>query len=363
MLRDIKRFTLQIVAGANLATIFIMTFVGFSDRFNPVKHQLLANVGLVFPVFLVLNFGFLLFWLCVKKKGVWLPVMGYLVCYMPVRAYIPFNVPHDIPKDAIKVMSYNVWSFAGWERHADGKFPILEYIKAQKADILCLQEAMTYEIGQARVDAVLDKLYPYKDTLKVSPTSDCIAIYSRFPILSHERIIYPSRGNLSGAFELKIGRDTVIVVNNHLETTGLSSEDKREFKQMVKGDLPTPEAKRMSYKLVDKLGEASAKRAVQADAVARYVSKHEGRSIILCGDFNDSPISYARRTIAKGLTDCYIASGNGPGISYHKGGMYVRIDHIMCSDDWQPYACKVDRSIKESDHYPIICWLKKQGKQ
>ena len=102
MLRDIKRFTLQIVAGANLATIFMMTFVGFSDRFNPVKHQLLANVGLLFPVFLVLNFGFLLFWLCVKKKGAWLPVVGYL----PVRAYIPFNVPHDIPKDAIKVMSY-----------------------------------------------------------------------------------------------------------------------------------------------------------------------------------------------------------------------------------------------------------------
>ena len=88
---------------------------------------------------------------------------------------------------------------------------------------------MTYEIGQARVDAVLDKLYPYKDTLKVSPTSDCIAIYSRFPILSHERIVYPSRGNLSGAFELKIGRDTVIVVNNHLETTSwwTSSEKPR----------------------------------------------------------------------------------------------------------------------------------------
>ena len=30
MLRGIKRFTLQIVAGANLATILMMTFVGFS---------------------------------------------------------------------------------------------------------------------------------------------------------------------------------------------------------------------------------------------------------------------------------------------------------------------------------------------
>lgn len=52
MLRNFKRFTLQVVAGANLATIFMMLFVGFSDRFNPVNHQVLANAGLVFPVFL-----------------------------------------------------------------------------------------------------------------------------------------------------------------------------------------------------------------------------------------------------------------------------------------------------------------------
>ena len=50
MLRNFKRFTLQVVAGANLATIFMMLFVGFSDRFNPVNHQVLANAGLVFPV-------------------------------------------------------------------------------------------------------------------------------------------------------------------------------------------------------------------------------------------------------------------------------------------------------------------------
>lgn len=35
---------------------------------------------------------------------------------------------------------------------SDGKFPILEYIREQKADILCLQEASTNEIGKARVD-------------------------------------------------------------------------------------------------------------------------------------------------------------------------------------------------------------------
>ena len=74
-------------------------------------------------------------------------------------------------------------------------------------------------------------------------------------------------------------------------------------------------------------------------------------------------LSHAHCTIAKDLTDCYIASGNGPGISYHRGGFFVRIDNIMCSDDWEPYECKVDDKIDVSDHYPIICKLKMRPKK
>ena len=362
MLGSVRKFFLQLIAGANLATIFIMLFIGYSDRLDPVKHEMLANAGLVFPIFLIINFFFLIFWLCFKKIGILIPLFGYIFCYIPVRTYIPFNIPTSAPSGAIKVMSYNVWAFAGWERYPDGKFPILEYIREQKADILCLQEASTNEIGKARVDAVMDKLYQYSDTAMSGPGGDCIAIYSRYPIVSRERIQYPSRGNLSMAYEIKKGNDTIIVVNNHLETTGLSVEDKSRFKSMVKGNLEGPDAKKASYHLVDKLGEASIKRAPQADAVARYLSKNLGRSIILCGDFNDSPISYAHHVISKNLTDCYVESGNGPGLSYHKGGMYVRIDNIMCSSDWQPFECKVDSKIKDSDHYPIFCWLKKRGK-
>lgn len=362
MFGSIRKFFLQLIAGANLATVFIMLFIGYSDRLDPVKHEVLANAGLVFPIFLLVNFCFLIFWLCFKKIGILIPLLGYIFCYIPLRTYIPFNIPSSPPDGAIKVMSYNVWSFAGWERFPDGKFPILEYIREQKADILCLQEALTNEIGKARVDSVMDKLYQYRDTAMSRPGGDCIAIYSRYPIVSRERIQYPSKGNLSMAYEIKKGNDTIIVVNNHLETTGLSVEDKSSFKSMVKGNLEGTAAKKASYHLVDKLSEASIKRAPQADAVARYVSKHLGRSIILCGDFNDTPISYAHHVISKNLTDCYVESGNGPGFSYHEGGMYVRIDNIMCSSDWQPFECKVDSKIKDSDHYPIFCWLKKRGK-
>jgi UDP-2,3-diacylglucosamine pyrophosphatase LpxH len=61
----------------------------------------------------------------------------------------------------------------------------------------------------------------------------------------------------------------------------------------------------------------------------------------------------------KELTDCYVATANGPGISYHYNAFYVRIDNIMCSDHWKPYECKVDNSISASDHYPIVCKLQR----
>ena len=85
-------------------------------------------------------------------------------------------------------------------------------------------------------------------------------------------------------------------------------------------------------------------------------------SVIVCGDFNDTPISYAHKVFADALTDCYVSSGFGPGFSYHENRMFVRIDHMFCSDEWEPFGAKVDSKVKTSDHYPLICWLKKRSK-
>ena len=94
---------------------------------------------------------------------------------------------------------------------------------------------------------------------------------------------------------------------------------------------------------------------------ARIIEKDIDTSpydVLVTGDFNDNPISYTHRTIAKDLTDCYVSTGKGPGWSYARGGMRVRIDNILCSDEWEPYGAKVDTKVTVSDHYPVYCWLK-----
>lgn len=348
------KFTYQVLGGANVATILLMLIVGHADLIQPESFPKLSNLGLIFPAMLFINFCFMVLWVLIKPKGVIIPFLGFLVCYGPVRRYMPFNIKHDPPKGCIKVLSYNVWNYGAFNDHTVPN-KILEYLKQQNADIVCLQESSENEVGAAQVDSILGPIYQHKDTARYK--DDIMTVFSKFPILSKEHIDYKSKGNMSCAFKLRIRHKDVIVVNNHLETTGLTNEEKERFGELVKGDLNRHTATTTSKWLVGHLGQQTSKRASQADAVARYIAYHRGTPMIVCGDFNDTPLSYAHRVIGKGLTDCYVSTGNGPGISYHRSRIYVRIDNIMCTDDITPYACKVDNTIKNSDHYPIMCWL------
>lgn len=361
MLKGVKRMAMQALAGANVATILAMLVTGYAGMLNPDGAAWMSNAGLVFPIFVVVNIGFIVLWAVVKVRLVLLPFLGFLVCYQPMRLYCPLNFSATSTDGAIKVLSFNVWYF-GDEEESDGTNTIIRYLAQSGADILCLQEALPQAGQQAQVDSLLSPLYPYCDSLTHNESS-VVAVYSKYPILGKERIWYQSRGNLSGAFTLDINGEEVVVINNHLETNGFTLAEKSSFKEMVKGEMASDSARIETRRLIDKLGEAAKIRAPQARAVAEYIRKHAYQSILCVGDFNDGPLSYAHRKIADTLTDCFVAVGRGPGISYHHSGFFVRIDNIFCSADWEPLACKVDNQISASDHYPIICWLKKADKQ
>ena len=78
----------------------------------------------------------------------------------------------------------------------------------------------------------------------------------------------------------------------------------------------------------------------------------------MCGDFNDTPVSYAHHTIASaGLTDAYAATGRGPGRSFNRAAIFVRIDHILMASRLRPYTCRIDNTFRHSDHYPAVCYF------
>lgn len=360
MFAQLKSFTLRLIAGANTATVVLTVFSGYADYISPADYPLLSLAGMGFPLLLVVNFLFLFFWLTIKWKYTIIPIAGLICCYLPIATYLPFNYKSTIPDDAVKVMTFNVEAYSGQPFLSDGFEHVLNYIKEQNADIVCLQEAIdTHQNSIKRFDS----LYAYIDTTLVSKSTkegllNYVGILSRFPILKKERIFYESAANGSVAYWLQMRDDTVIVINNHLESNHLSLEDRTKYKEIIKGNLDGDSAKEESAFILGKLMSAAKTRSSQADSVHKYIDSFSRYPIIVCGDFNDTPISYTRRTIARGLTDCFCESGRGLGLSYNQKGFNFRIDHMMVSHHFTPMNAYVDNKIEISDHYPLICWLK-----
>ena len=344
----------------NVLVIIVMWLTGHADLINPTAHGGWEACGLLFPFPLVANLLFLLFWLLFHWRAVWLPLAGFLLCFPPIQTYLPLHPLTSTDDVTLKIVSYNVMSFGTATDPDDSICHIADYIAASDADLVCLQEAASGGRFAQQINDRLFSLYPYREESR-RDKSDVLLFLSKHPIRSSEIIDYESTGNLSVAYVVNINGQDALVVNNHLESNHLTKDEKQGFSDMVKGELPEETAKQESRLLFHKLAEGAHARGAQADSVARYVREHrrEGMSVFIAGDFNEQPISYACRTIGRDLTNCYVAAGNGPGFSYHHHNMYVRIDHLFCSDDWEPVACRIDRSIAQSDHYPLVCWLKK----
>lgn len=359
MIKQLKLFTLNIVAGANVAIVALMLLSGFSDRIPPANFPHLAWLGLAFPAFLLLNLLFLLFWIMVMWRRSWIPIAGFALAYVPISIYVPLNTPQELPEETIKVLSYNVCAYGGNYKYEQGFDTVYSYLAHQEADIVCTQEDT--DTWRRFVMQRYQKLYPYNDTTVISNNElsfNCIGLHTRFPILRKERISYASKANGSVAYFLQVGQDTVLVINNHLESTHLNSEDRQQYKRMLRGKMDRDTVRSESVLLLGKLAEATVIRSRQAEAIHRYIEAHSHLPVIVCGDFNDSPISYARHKIGEGLTDCFATTGRGFGLSYFQKGFYFRIDHIFCSRHFLPFNCKIDNKIDASDHYPVVCWLK-----
>lgn len=358
-----KKIIRKLLLLANILIIIGMLATGYAGIFNPVIFPMFATMGYFFPMFAIANVVMIMVWVCVRRRMLIVPFTGFLLAYSPMMTYCPVHMAKDIPDGCLKVMTYNTWMFGislentSTMTQEERSRKIIQYIADSDCDIVCIQEALFNNSINNYLDSIAKPVTPYIDTC-YGQGGTCVMLLSKHPIKRHELIEYKSVGNLSAAFFLDINGKEVIVINNHLETNHFSTEEKEQFHTMVKGGMEKQDIKNESGFILHKLGDAAVLRAPQAEAVAQYIRMHKGVPMIVCGDFNDIPLSYAHRTIARDLTDCHTATANGPGFSYRKNGMYVRIDNIMCSDEFTPFECHVDKNIDISDHFPVISLIK-----
>ena len=83
-------------------------------------------------------------------------------------------------------------------------------------------------------------------------------------------------------------------------------------------------------------------------------------NVIVCGDLNETPISYTYQRLARRLTSAYREKGFGPGFTFSQRSFPVRIDHLFYSSGLECSSCCIDKSVSSSDHYPLIVRLGKK---
>lgn len=364
ILRNIIRYTLAII---NIICVAAMGVCSYSIYLSPEQFPNWSYLGMVLPACIVLTLAFIPLWLIVKWKYTLISIAGIALCWNSIRNYCPINPIQGTPTGkTLKILSYNVYSFGG-KALDEGDSSVIEYITAAEADIVCLQEVN--KIKRDAIRARLDQAYPYIMVDNESETKN--AILSRHPILTADTIQLNTKSASGCEYTIDADGDTIVVINLHLESYQLDDDDKHMYKQMIKnsamiGDntsAATDEAvidmKQSFWWLEGKLAKANSLRARQADIIATRIDSllNTHRHIIVCGDFNDSPVSYVHQRLTQQLNDAYTQSGNGPGWSYNRNAMYFRIDHILASESFTSYGAKVDKTVQESDHYPIFCTL------
>ena len=101
MFKNVKRFLLNMLAGANVAVALLMVLVGWSGHLHPAEHPMLSCVGLPFPLFILLNLAFLVVWVLFSPKRIFIPLLAFAISFLHVRTYIPINFKGgDVPEGA-----------------------------------------------------------------------------------------------------------------------------------------------------------------------------------------------------------------------------------------------------------------------
>lgn len=348
------------VAGTGLLLSYLSPFISPSD-FWPV-----AFFGLAYPFFVILNLLFLIFWLFRWKRRFWIPFIILLAGFSFHRQHFGFRFQSGapLPEGTIRIMSYNSHSFSRYGKNFSEriKSDMLGIIEKAAPDIIAIQEFYTRPEGPFDIRdsllKILDTRHYYIETIEENDfETRGVAIFSKYPIENKKAIHfkeYKSYNSCTYA-DINVEGQKIRVFNLHLQSINFQPEDYR-YLSKVKDRLDADVSS--SRRIGGRLKRAFIERAGQAETVAALI-RESPHPVIVCGDFNDTPMSYAYRTILEeGMQSAFTKKGSGYAITYAGAFPNYQIDHILCKEDaFEILSYKIMKK-KLSDHYPIISDLK-----
>ena len=344
-------FFLNIGFGGLLLLAYLSVFVP-PDTFWPA-----AFVGLLYPYLLIINILFVIYYSLRKSRRLILSLLIILVGYQHL-----FNFIQPVPNfksniKGLKILTFNVHHFAkDPTKKQPGEPGIIEYLKSVNADIICLQEAQIYKTGKYSPSGIRDALPGIRHYQLAHTISNAGPMtLSRYPIITLGEIRFERSANMVLFSDIVIPPgDTIRVYNCHFQSYRISPEDYSitDPERSGTNEQQLREAKLITKKMI----LAFSIRANQARTVYSHIKKCP-YPVIVCGDFNDTPVSYTYHIVGNQLKDSFSDAGFGFSNTYNGILPTFRIDYILHSPKYNAIFYRCDR-VDLSDHFPVIAIIK-----
>ena len=350
-----------LISSGALILAYIAPFV------HPSTLKILPFFGLAYPIFLLIQLVMLLIWSLVKSRWALFSLIIILIGgKLHFRLIATGSNPEDIPTEesVLHVMSYNVRLFDLYTADLDEKYTkrnaIFDYIQTKNPDVVCFQEF--YHQDKPTRFSTRDTLFQLLNTKdyheryahKLRGRQNFgVAILSKYPVIAKGDVIFETQGekdfNYCIFVDVVKNQDTFRVYNVHLQSIKLQQDDYSEFNGSEK-ETQKPNVLRL---MIDKLRVAYPKRAEQARTVVEHM-KNSPYAIVVCGDFNDTPLSYAYNQFDRLLVDAFRNTSFGIGSTYVGRIPAGRIDYIFHSNELNSANFTI-QDVPQSDHRAISC--------
>ncbi len=365
-LSKLRSFTKTVLTIINVLMSVGMIIGCYGKYVNPEKFWFTGLFTLAAFYFLLFILAFFFFWIFAKPILSLISITTLALCWQPLKHLVQIRLTPDFVHQKhpsnIRIMSWNVEHFDILEHktHPERKQEMIDMINSYQPDIACFQEVVAGEKPKSinNLQQLMTQLgfeyyhYSYNPKLDFDENHHFgIIIFSRLPIVQKNTVSF-SPNDYNSIFQyVDVVRktDTFRVFNIHMQSLKFSEKNRNYI------DKPTLKDQKdliKSTNIISKLRTGFLKRSQQSNHIRQSMDSSK-YPVIICGDFNDVPNSYAYYTIGKNMTNTFAEKGTGIGRTFYSVSPTLRIDHIFCDKRFTVQQF-VRIKKKLSDHYPLI---------
>lgn len=313
-----------------------------------------AFFGLAFWMIFFANIIILIILILLKsRRTLLIPIVALLLTIPGVAKSYSFGDKKD-DVDSIKIMTYNVGVFRDYRNRdrsvTDVKKSLINLVREHNPDILCLQESGKWPQNTAKEFSKKIGYKYYSADLKNGNS-----YFSNFPLEDVNAFDNNDISKYANIKKVRINSEnSFYLVNCHFNSFGISREEIdyiNDTKNIVK------EKEVYGKSVIVKLKRGFEKRTNSTEVLIDKLPDDE-LPLIVCGDFNDTPLSYTYNSMKNaGLQDAFLTASKGIGKTYCGALPLLRIDYFWYNDNIE--VIDYNR-IKQttSDHYPLLMSFK-----